>query len=267
MKIAIIGAGNMGGAMARLLAQTGYRVAVANPSRPKLDALDALALPTLSTTTDNAQACAGANCIILAVKPYLMQQVIEGLKPAVDFAATPVISVAAGISVEQLQQWCASVPEQASNMPIMRIMPNIALTVGQSMTFVVYSDAAKARPGLEDDVDGMLAQFGEVEEIPERLLPVATALASCGIAFALRFVRAMSFGATTLGLPKPMSREATLATLRGAVALLEVQPDQHIEELIDRVCTPGGVTAAGLQAMEAAGFSPAVYRALQAACG
>lgn len=259
MKIAVIGAGNMGGSMARLLAQSGYEVCVANPSRGKLEALEALGIPTLSTAADNSAACQGADCVILAVKPHLMQQVIEQLKPTVDFERTPAVSVAAGIGIEQLQTWCARNGQNPADTRVVRIMPNIALTAGASMTFVTFSDRAEKPAVLE-----MLACFGAVEEIDERLLPVATALASCGIAYALRFIRAMSFGATTLGLPRPKSREATLATLKGAVELLEQNPDLHVEELIDRVCTPGGLTAAGLQAMDAHGFNTAVFAALQA---
>ena len=164
----------------------------------------------------------------------------------------------AGIPGEELMQWWRRGDDE--RLPALSIsMPNTAMSVGKSMTFNValQGDAPLAMQSL--------AMMGRVMQIPERLLPAATALASCGIAYALRYVRAATEGGVQMGFRASEAQEIVAATIEGAAALLS-RPDAHAEAEIDKVTTPGGVTIRGLNAMEREGFTNAVIAGLLASC-
>ena len=128
------------------------------------------------------------------------------------------------------------------------------------MTFI-----ASARSSSEAD-DSLLEVFNELGEamlIEESAMAAATSLASCGIAYALRYVRAAMEGGVELGIRADEAKRIVMQTLRGAVDLLEAN-NSHPEAEIDRVTTPGGLTIKGLNAMEAAGFTHSVIEGLRA---
>jgi pyrroline-5-carboxylate reductase len=105
--------------------------------------------------------------------------------------------------------------------------------------------------------------LGKASVIEERLMGAATALCSCGIAYAMRYVRAAMQGGVEMGIYPGESKDYVLQTLRGAVALLETTGNNPEVE-IDKVTTPGGITIKGLNEMEANGFSNAVIKGLKA---
>lgn len=104
--------------------------------------------------------------------------------------------------------------------------------------------------------------MGHAAVISEQLMPAATSLCSCGIAFAMRYVRAATEGGVELGIYPDKAKQYVLQTLRGAVELLE-STGNNPEAEIDKVTTPGGITIKGLNAMEAHGFSNAVIQGLK----
>lgn len=257
MKIAIIGAGAMGGAVASGLIENvpgTFGITVSNPSAGPLDHLKGKGA---TVTHDNCEAIAGADLIIIAVKPWIVQTVIEEIKDRIDFVSQTVAVIAAGISGEQLSDWF----RRGDAVPQLLIaMPNTAMTVGESMTFLVpvTADAEKTA-----EVGGVFDLLGKTQIIDEAHLPAATALASCGIAYAMRYVRAAMEGGVELGFKASVAQQMICQTLRGAVTLLE-QPCSHPESEIDKVTTPGGITIKGLNEMEHAGFTSAVIRGLKA---
>ena len=115
--------------------------------------------------------------------------------------------------------------------------------------------------------DAMLLQLvstrGKAMLIKEELMPAATSLASCGIAFALRYIRAAQEGGVELGFRPQEAQEIVCQTLKGAIDLLS-QEGAHPEAEIDKVTTPGGLTIRGLNAMEACGFTHSVQQGLRA---
>lgn len=258
MKIAIIGAGNMGGAIARGLAASGRfnaeHIAVSNPSRPKLDALNA-DYPAIYTTTSNLEVVNDADLIILAVKPWIIKEVVSQIAPRLDYSCQMLMSLAAGVTIDTLKEW---VSEYSDSPILFRCMPNTAISVGQSMTFLT---AAGASDDEIASVAGIFDTVGRTAVIEERLMGAATAVCSCGIAYAMRYVRAATEGAVELGLRPDAARNYIMQTMAGAVAVLEAS-GANPETEIDRVTTPGGVTIKGLNAMEAAGFSNAVIKGL-----
>jgi len=260
-KIAIIGAGNMGGAIARGILggklAGEYEVRLSNKSACKLDKIKA-DFQAAVTTTSNVEAASGADIIILAVKPWLVKQVIDEISASVDIEKVTLVSLAAGITVGDLCGMFCS-PSQAVNS-VTRAMPNTAIAVGESMTFICGDQASKAKV---DELNMIFGSMGRSAVIPERMMGAAMALCSCGIAYAMRYVRAATEGAVELGLYPDAAKEYVFQTLRGAVALLEAT-GANPESEIDKVTTPGGVTIKGLNTMERNGFSTAVIEGLKA---
>ncbi len=250
--IAIIGAGNMGGAIAEaLLRMDGYKITVSNRTEGKLQRFAAAGA---SVTTDNCVAAKDADLIILAVKPWLVEDVLSELKANIQLAGKTLVSVAAATRGEQLCDWAGEGPQ------ILTAIPNTAIANLASMTFVVPVRADKE---TTEKIKALFDTMGQTLVTDEAHLPAATALASCGIAYALRYVRAATEGGVQLGFRAAEAQDIVAQTLRGAVSLLEKE-GAHAEAEIDKVTTPGGLTIRGLNAMEEAGFTNAVIQGLLA---
>lgn len=259
MKIAIIGAGAMGGAMADGFIKSGAvkpaDISVANPTAQKLEHF---ALQGASVTTDNKTAAEGADIVIIAVKPWLVEQVVNELKPVLNYTRQTIITVAAGISGSQFTAWLNKddvVPQTFI------VIPNTAIAVLASMTFIVPVNATAHTTAI---VKALFDNVGQTMVTDERHLSAGMTLASCGIAYAMRYVRAAAEGGVELGFKADMAKDIVLQTMKGAVELLQANGN-HPEAEIDKVCTPGGLTIRGLNEMEHAGFTSAVIRGLKAA--
>ena len=255
MKVSIIGAGNMGGAIARALAHSQlYSVAVANPSHPKLDAI-ASEYPGVKTTTDNLEAAAGADIVILAVKPWLIAEVLQQLKPCLAESRATVVSLAGGVSLDALDSMLA-----LDGTPICRVIPDTALSVGKSMTFIA---SRRADNSTLDSIVKMFGTMGEVAVIEERLMDAATAISSCGIAYVYKFIQACVQAGVELGFKPADALRYVCATVDGAAAMLS-QPGAAPQTEIDKVTTPGGMTIKGINSLEHNGFTSAVINAILA---
>ena len=253
----------MGGAIACGLAASGeYKageIVCANPSLGKLDALRSR-YDIIATTTDNLAAAKGADMVIIAVKPWLAESVIKQISESFDSSNKMLVSVVANTSFEMLSSWVS----QCKCPPaLFRVIPNTAISVGESMTFVAADCATQEQA---DMVMNIFGKMGEVMRVDEKMLEVGMVLASCGIAFALRYIRAASEGGVELGCPAAQATRIVAATLKGAAELL-LQNNSHPEQEIDKVTTPGGITIKGLNEMEHAGFTSAVIRGLKASAG
>lgn len=260
MKIAIIGAGAMGGAVASGLLRYGnnkYSIAVSNPSAAPLERLAPLGA---EVTHDNQEAARGADVVIIAVKPWIVQGVMEELKPSLDYSRQSLVVIAAGLTGAQMAGWLEKPGDTGAKASFLIAMPNTAVAVAQSMTFLVPVNADESSVTEITDIFNCL---GETMVIDEAHLPAATALASCGIAYAMRYVRAAVEGGVELGFKAAAAQKMVVQTLRGAAALLSLD-GAHPESEIDKVTTPGGITIRGLNEMEHAGFSSAVIRGLKA---
>ena len=249
MKIAIIGVGAMGGAITSGILESGFPpsdLILSNPTRSKIERF---ACRGATVAEDNVQAAAAADVVILAVKPWLLEKVTGEIVSGTSLTGKAVVSVAAGITGAEL---CVYLADKEGNIPDIAIaMPNTAATLGKSITFLVNVTCPDPR------VRAIFERVGTVMTVDEEHLPAAMALASCGIAFAMRYMRAATEGGVELGI-RAMEAQAIVArTVEGAAALL-LQPGAHAEAEIDKVTTPGGLTIRGLNAMEAAGFTPAV---------
>ena len=229
-------------------------ISVANPTAHKLEHF---ALQGASVTTDNKTAAEGADIVIIAVKPWLVEQVVNELKPVLNYTRQTIITVAAGISGSQFTAWLKkddAVPQTFI------VIPNTAIAVLASMTFIVPVNATADTTAI---VKALFDNVGQTMVTDERHLSAGMTLASCGIAYAMRYVRAAAEGGVELGFKADMAKDIVLQTMKGAVELLQANGN-HPEAEIDKVCTPGGLTIRGLNEMEHAGFTSAVIRGLKA---
>lgn len=262
MKIGIIGAGNMGGAIARGIARSGMtgieRLTVSSPNNHgELDAIVA-EFPAISTTTDNCVAAIGADIVIIAVKPWILDDVMREISPKTDFSRQIIASVVAGVPLSHYAEFAPAEAHPA----IFRIIPNTAITVGESMTFIAQMNASTEQI---DTISSIFDKMGKLMLVEEKLMGAGTALASCGIAYVMRYVRAATEGGVELGMRAADAKAAMLQTLIGAARLLEATGNNPEAE-IDKVTTPGGLTIKGLNAMERFGFTTAVIEGLKASC-
>lgn len=250
-KIAVIGAGNMGGAVAlglhRLSKDASITVTAAHAST-----LDRFTNIGIHATLDNVSAASRADIVILGVKPWLVQSVLGQIKPALQ--GKVLLSLAAGIPSAQMVEWLSGSGVEAAYT----VIPNLAAEIGESMTFAapIIGEAA-------DVVHSVFDKLGKTLIVDERRLHAGMMVASCGTAFALRYARAAMEGGVQLGLYPHEALEAVYQTMKGAVALA-VSRGTHPEAEIDRVTTPGGITIRGLNAMEEAGFTASVIAGLKA---
>lgn len=215
--------------------------------------------PSLRVATLDYSSVREADVVVVAVKPWDVEALLTGqVAPLAAEGGQVLVSVAAGVSVDELAAWSGG-----RLTPIVAI-PNTPIEVGQSMTYVVASpQATDAQRRLVEQLFGAL---GHMAFVTERQLPASMALCSCGVAYALRYVRAAMSGGVELGLTPAQARAGVLQTLRGVVELLEAH-GTHPEEEIDKVTTAGGLTIRGLNEMEHAGFTSAVIRGLKASLG
>ena len=259
MKISVIGAGAMGGAMVEGFLKSGsYKAEDITVSNPTTAKLEPFAAQGASVTTDNVVAAQGADVVAVVVKPWLVQSVINEIKDVLDYKKQLLVVVAAGVKSEQLNEWLKKDGE--SIIPYFLVIPNIAIAELASMTFIVPVGADEAQTKL---IQKIFDEVGESIVTEERLLAAGTTLASCGIAYAMRYVRASVEGGVELGFKAADAEKIVLQTVKGAVELLQAT-GQHPEAAIDQVTTPGGVTIKGLNEMEHAGFTSAVIRGLKA---
>ena len=160
------------------------------------------------------------------------------------------VSVVAAVSISEIKVWCNNTVE------VVRIMPNTAVEYGASMTCIAGEDAEAVK-----QIEELFEPLGQTMVIKEQLMPAATILAACGIAFFLRFIRAISQGGIQIGFHAEEAGKIAAQTAMGAAELL-MQTNNHPETEIDRVTTPMGCTISGLNEMEHFGLSSAMIKGI-----
>lgn len=204
----------------------------------------------------NVDAVRNADIVLVVVKPWIVEAVLKSIADTIDAQKQSVVVVAAGIAGHDVSKWLAN---SSGIVPSAYLaIPNIAAAQRQSMTFI-----ATINDPNTSHITALFNAVGKTVVTDESLLPAATTLASCGIAYALRYIRAATEGGVELGFRADTAQSIVAQTVLGAVTLL-LASKQHAETLIDRVTTPHGVTIKGLNEMEHAGFTSAVIRGLKA---
>jgi pyrroline-5-carboxylate reductase len=257
IQIAIVGAGNMGGAIARGLSKgqliQSKNIRVSDVSKDNLDAIKAFA-PEITVSTSNRDIIRNADIIVLAVKPWLVEIISEEIENLLDYKKQIIVSIAAGVDFAQLSGLFST------DATLFRVIPNTAIDVLQSVSTISSFNAGKEQ---EDLIVSLFGELGKAFLVPESQLNAFMSLSSCGIAYAFRYIRAATEGGVEMGIYPHVAKEVVIQTLRGAIELLEAN-NSHPEVEIDKVTTPGGITIKGLNEMEANGFSNAVIKGLKA---
>ena len=259
MKITIIGGGSMGGATAfglskgKTFSAKDIKVTAAHQST-----LEKFSAAGMQVSLDNGTAVEGADIVAVVVKPWLVSDVIEEIKPHLDCSKQTLLCFAAGISSKDLLEQLGGNDGSLPN--VLLVIPNTAIEIGQSVTFIapVHSDDQHT-----EMIRKIFDEAGVTFMVDEQHLGAGMALASCGLAYAFRYIRAAAEGGVELGIRPDEATKIVAQTVKGAAGLLEAH-SSHPEAEIDKVTTPGGLTIKGLNAMEKAGFTDAVIQGLKA---
>ncbi|WP_432709936.1 pyrroline-5-carboxylate reductase [Pedobacter sp.] len=252
--IAIIGSGNIGLSLAKGLVKANYvKASQICLTRRNLDHLAVYAEQGFQVSSDNRHAVSQATIVVLAVLPQQLNQLLEQISSVVDPQKHLIISVASGVTCQDIR---AKLSEQVQ---VIRAMPNTAIAIGQSMTCVATDNGNDAQI---QEVTRMFETVGAVVKINEDLMTAATALCACGIAFFLRAIRAASQGGVEIGFHADEALKMAVQTAKGAADLL-LQMESHPEQEIDKVTSPKGCTIAGLNEMEHNGFSSSLIKGIK----
>jgi pyrroline-5-carboxylate reductase len=227
-------------------------ITVADPNKLVLEKFRELGV---NVTSNNVEAAGQADIVCVVVKPWLVETVLRQIKDVLDPQRQILIVVAAGVSSASIKEWLGQRCPQ-----LLLVIPNIAIAQMASMTFIAPITASEE---ATQTVVNIFNELGSTLITDEGHLAAGTTLASCGIAYAMRYIRASSEGAVELGFKADEGKQVVLQTLRGAIELLTAT-GLHPEAAIDLVTTPKGVTIKGLNEMEHAGFTSAVIRGLKA---
>lgn len=244
MKITFLGAGNMGGAIARglIIARTfdSSQMQIIDKNPSVCEDFAQLGLNTAPVTLGEV--------VVLAVKPWQLDDVTPLLA---DFNGI-IISIISGVPLAHLTPRFAAAK-------CARVIPNTAVELLAGVSFVTAVDDELARWTAE-----IFSSLGSAFVVDEKEFDACTSIGSCGLAFALRYARASMEGAVEMGLRPLEAQKIVAGVLRGAAALLEKE-GAHPESEIDKITTPGGITIRGLNAMEKAGFTNAVIAGVKSA--
>ena len=252
-RMAVIGGGNIGSAIALgLVNSKRFSPDQIMVTRRRVALLKDLDKQGFVIEADNCNAVRAAEIIVIAVEPGQLKGVLRQISPALDPNRHIVFSIVSGAEIAQIKKILDT------DVPVVRVMPNTAVAIGESMTCISVDDTDKS---AMETARSIFDSVGATLVIEEDLMVPATALCACGIAFFFRAIRAASQGGIEIGFHSREALQMAAQTAKGAAALLNRQKN-HPETQIDLVTTPRGCTIAGLNNMEHQGFSSAMIRGI-----
>jgi len=260
-KLAVLGGGNLGRSLALGWVRAGrYAPSDIHITRRQDEKLADLGAEGYAVGSDNASAVRACDVLVLAVQPQQLDALLADIAPELESGRHRVISVVSGASIAQIRSGLGN------GVPVVRAMPNTAVSIGESMTCLAAELGDAGGPlasagGALEEARELFDLVGRTLEIQEEMMVPATALCACGVAFFLRCIRAASQGGIEIGFHPEEALLLAGQTARGAAAL-SLKEDSHPEGEIDRVTTPRGCTIAGLNEMEHQGLSSAMIKGL-----
>ena len=251
-RIAIIGGGNLGTAIAEGLLKSKFsKPADIIITKRNTSTLKLLKEKGVEISDDNSAAVKKSEVIILAVKPFQVDEVLNGIKKELSIDKI-LISVVTGVLIGEIEGIVKK------NISYFRAMPNTAIAIQESMTCICSKDADNSTTKY---VNELFSTLGKVVTIDEKLMEAATILAACGTAYAMRYIRANIQGGIEIGFDVATASLIAAQTVKGAAELL-LKKGTHPEHEIDKVTTPKGCTIAGLNEMEHQGFSSSLIKGI-----
>ena len=254
MKIGFIGAGNMGGALARAVSLSGAEVFIYDKDEKKSEDLARAIGAECSAPYEMVAKC---DAVFLGVKPNIIPAVAEEIAEAVSKrdGACLIISMAAGVKTSDLAS------RLGVSTPIIRIMPNTPVAYGAGM--VLWSKSSAVTEDMERDFLSFMDKAGRLDLVPEELIDAGTAISGCGPAFAYMFIDALTKGGVAAGLSEDKAKLYACEMLKGA-AITAMNSEKPAAVLREEVCSPGGSTIEGVKVLWDGGFEKTVSDAVEA---
>jgi pyrroline-5-carboxylate reductase len=256
-KVAILGSGNMGEALVKGLLRAGKvppeSLLCTDERAERREELHKRY--GVQVSGDNRAAVEGADIVVLAVKPQVMDAVLEAIAPAVD-ARKLIISIAAGVPIAAIAR------KLGAGVRIIRTMPNTPALVGAGATAL-----ARGPHATEQDLEQALSLFeavGVAVVVEEHHLDAVTGLSGSGPAFVFMAIEALADGGVKVGLARPIAMALAAQAVMGSAKLV-LETGEHPGRLKDQVTSPGGTSIAGVHALEQHGFRAALIAAVEAA--
>lgn len=251
MTLGVVGCGNLGISLIKGISLNKPGRSIIGSKR-NIDSLSKLNLPNVFFTTSNEYLISNSEIIVLSLKPYDILPFLEQHKDLFDPQKHSIVSVATGITTEEMNEVLGK------DVDLFRAMPNTAAAVNESITAI---SCASDHLDRKDRVLELFENLGDTVLIDENLMESATILGACGVAYVLRFMRAMIQGGIEVGFDAQTATKIVSQTVKGAAELI-IQNGSHPEQEIDKVTTPKGCTIVGLNEMEHAGFSSALIKGI-----
>lgn len=262
LRIGFIGVGNMGSALALSIAKSDKvsLISLANKTESKSLAV-ADKIGDVAKCTTNKDVAENCDFIFLGVKPNVVESVLSEISDILakrheSGEKVVLVSMAAGLKIETQQKMAGG------DYPTIRIMPNTPVSIGCGVTLLCNSEEVSC-DSLSQFKD-MMEHTGDVVDLDEGLFDAGTALSGCGPAFVYMFADALAARATELGIEANVAKKLALSTISGSSRLASQQNEQTLEDLKRAVCSPGGATLKGVEALDEGGFSQLVGEALDA---
>lgn len=252
-RIAIIGCGNLGESILKgLISQSSQANEHICITKRNTEPIKHYEQQGVLVTSNNTAAIMKSDILVFGLKPYTILDVLKSVKASIDPERHVIVSLAAGVSIENVREVVGS------KVLVYRAMPNIAATVAESLTCLA-TDKKDPKSFLE--IERLFRAVGVPIVISESLMEAATVVGACGIAYVMRFIRAMVQGGIQIGFDAKTANEIVNQTVLGAAKLL-MDSGHHPEYEIDKVTTPKGCTIVGLNQMEHSGFSSALIKGI-----
>lgn len=262
--ISFIGAGNMGGAIIQAVCRTADpgKVFITDYQQDKAEAL--AAKTGCRTAGSNDEAVLSGDYIFLCVKPQVMGSVLAGISPTLNTLKEKgehkvLVSIAAGLTIDSLREKLSGA---CRDMPIVRIMPNMPVTIGKGM--LALAAGTDVPSAALEDLKTALTEAGRVEQLSESLMDAFTVVSGCTPAFVYMFIEALADGGVMTGLTRQQALTYAAQAVMGSAAMV-LETGEHPGALKDAVCSPKGSTIAGVAALEQRGFRSAAIEAVR--CG
>lgn len=255
MKLGFIGAGTMAKAIIKGLLNAGFvsKEQVMASEVSEVFAQKASEELGVKVVTGNKAVAEFADVVFLCTKPYAVEQVVSEISDEIS-ENTLVVSIAAGISTEKIEN------ASKKSTPVVRVMPNTPLLVGEGMTA-----ACKGKYATQEHINYVIDLFsnsGRCVEVQEKMINAVTGISGSGPAFMYLIIEALADGGLKLGLPKKVALELAAQTALGAAKMV-LETGKHPSLLKDEVTTPGGTTIAGLMVMEEKGIRSALAKTVE----
>lgn len=252
-KLGFIGVGNMGGALLDACAKKidGRNIVVADFDEKKTAKF---AEKYGCAVSLSEEAAAMAEYIFIGVKPQFAADTFAQIHEALAARQTypVIISMMAGVTMARVRELAGI------NCPIIRIMPNVAASVGEAM---ILCSSLDVNEEMIAEFTDFMSESGKLDFVSEHLIDAGTAVQGCGPAYVCMFVEAMADGAVKCGIPRAKAYEYAIQTLKGTAVLLE-ESGKHPAVVKDAVTSPAGSTIEGVAALEEYGFRYAVMQAV-----